>query len=186
MKKRRLIVLLILLGVAAGALAVTYWPTARRRAMARVEALNGTYTEEVDEDGGAHQVNGVTLVIRPVTTQDLAALRDIRPLHRLLLDGSPIHDADLAILGEIQELELLTLTNTPVTDAGLPHLRNLKNLKNLSLRRTQVTDAGLVHLRELTRLQFLNIAETRVTDAGAEELQRALPNTQIYLHHPPD
>ncbi|MDB5311019.1 MAG: hypothetical protein JWO38_5221 [Gemmataceae bacterium] len=175
MKTRRLTTLLLTLAAAVTALAVTYWPTPRRKALARVEALDGTYCEQTDEEDGPHRVNVLMLTLRPVTGPDLAALRDLRPLHRLLLDGSPVTDDGVAYLGELEELEVLNLTGSKVTDAGLVHLQGLKNLKQLSLRRTRVTDAGLVHLRRLTGLKLLNLSETGVTGRGVEQVRRDIP-----------
>jgi hypothetical protein len=186
MRKRRLLWLLLLLGVALGTAGFTYWPTPRRQALARIQALHGTYLEQIDPDGGERWVNVVVLMLRPVTEQDLAALRDLRPLHRLILDGSPVTDAGLASLGDLPELELLTLSGTKVTDAGLTHLGELKRLKRLVLAGTGVTDKGLVHFRQLTGLRDLNLVETRVTERGAQELQQVLPNLQISLHLPKD
>jgi hypothetical protein len=182
MRRRQLVVVFLLAAVALGAVAIAYWPTPRRQALARVEALKGTYVEQPNEPGGSRRLNILMLTLRPVTEQDLAAVRDIRPLHRILLDGSPVTDAGLVPLGELRELEFLSLIGTQVTDAGLMHLRGLKSLKHLCLRRTGVTDAGLVHLRELTALTSLDVAETGVTDRGVEELHRALPDLKVYLH----
>jgi hypothetical protein len=182
MKSLRLVLLLIILAGAVGYVAAEYWPTARRRALARVEALHGTFAEQLDEEDGPHRVNIVMLLTRPVAEEDLAALRDLRPLHRVLLDGSPVTDTGLAHLGELPELEFLSLGGTGVTDDGLASLRGLKRLKVLILCRTRVTDAGLVHLRELTGLKALSVADTRVTERGIAELRRTLPGlTHVFL-----
>jgi hypothetical protein len=182
MNRRQLIVLVLILATAGVVAAVMYWPTPRRAALARVHALQGTLVEQWDSEAEPHLVNVLMLTNRPVMEEDLAALRDLRPLHRLLLDGSPVTDAGLAHLGQIHELELLNLSGSKVTDAGLVHLAGLKKLKMLSLRRTRLTNDGLAHLRGLTDLQSLNLIETAVTERGAAELKRALPKLrQVHL-----
>jgi hypothetical protein len=184
MRNRRLLLLLVFLSALLAAGAVEYWPTPRRMAMSRIKALDGTYVEQTDIDGGPHQIFTVMLTLRPVSEEDLAVLKHLRPIHRLLLDGSPVTDAGLVHISELAELELLNLTGSQVTDDGLAALAQLKNLKMLSLGRTKVTDAGLVHLHALTRLQTLNLYGTAVTDRGAEELQRALPSLRRIDLHP--
>jgi hypothetical protein len=185
--RKRLAILSCLLMTAIASAAVVYWPTPRRNALARVEALDGTYREQMDEEDGHRKIHCLILASRPIAESDLIALRELRPIHRLMLDGCPLKDAWLAHLAELEELELLTLTGCPVTDAGLIHLKALKNLKNLSLRNTSVTDAGLVHLQSLTSLTFLNVSYSRVTEHGTEELRRTLPGlNRIYLRDEPD
>jgi hypothetical protein len=180
MHKRRLSLLIMLLVAAVGSLAVLHWPTPWRRAMARVEALQGTYVEQMDEKGGVpHPINVLMLTLRPVTEEDLMALRDLRPLHRVLLDGSPVTDAGLAYLGELPELEMLSLMDTQVTDAGLAHLAGLQRLEILILRRTRVTDAGLAQLGKLPALALLNVSESPVTDRGVSELRRLRPEVRV-------
>lgn len=186
--KFRLAILLAVLTALVAVAAVKYWPTPRRMSLERLDALDGTYVEQTDPEDGPRQVFSVVLTMRKqLTTDDLVILKDLRPLHRLLLDGSPVTDDGLAQIGQLRELELLNLTGCPVTDAGLVHLEGLGNLKMLSLRGTKVTDAGLVHLRGLTHLKTLNLLETTVSDQGVAELRRALPNLgRIDLHPSPD
>ena len=60
------------------------------------------------------------------------------------------------------------------------HLAGLTNLEELGLFDTQITDAGVEHLAGLTNLTSLNLRQTKITDAGFAELQKALPNCEIY------
>jgi hypothetical protein len=185
--RKRLAVLCCLLTIAVVTAAVVFWPTPRRRALARVEALDGTFEKQVDEEAGSRKVYSLILASRPLTELDLIALGDLRPIHRLMLDGCPLKYDWLAHIAALEELELLTLTGCPITDAGLVHLKGLKHLKNLSLRNTPVTDAGLVHLQQLTGLLFLNVAYSRVTERGVEEFKRTLPDLKkVYIRDEPD
>jgi hypothetical protein len=174
--------MLFLLVLVVGGLTALYWPTPRRRAMERVEALGGTVVVQTDEEGGVHSSRIVMLSHRPVSLEDLAALHDLRPVHRVILDGSPVTDEGLACLARLEELELLSLSKAPITDAGLTHLSHLSHLRSLSLGKTPVTDAGLIHLRPLTSLVYLSVESTRVTDRGVQELCAAIPGLKVY--HP--
>lgn len=176
MTRPRLALALTVLAAAIAIAWIRFAPSPRRQALARIEALHGTYTEQMGED---HKLNIVLLTARPVSESDLAALRDLRPVHRLMLDGSSVTDTGLEQVGELEELEFLTLGGTQITDAGVRSLRRLKHLQILSLRRTRITDAALDDLRELKELKSLVVAETRVTPRGVEDLKRALPHLEI-------
>jgi hypothetical protein len=176
LKQRRLAVLLLVLTALCGVAAAMYWPTPRRQALARLQSLDGYYIEEdVDEGNGPRRVVSISLVQRDVTDEDLPSLRDIRPLHRLLLNGCPITDAGLAHLADFEDLEMVNLTKTHVSDAGLAYLGRLPNLQILILRGTKVTDAGLAHLRGLKRLEVLNVTGTQVTNRALRQLRDASP-----------
>ncbi len=142
MSKRKIVSLMTFLLVATAVAAVEYWPSARRRALARIESLDGRYLQQPGS-GGIR--NTVVLAFRPVTEDDLAALTALRPLHALFLPGSAVNDADLKSIGALTDLEELDLSATPVTDKGLTHLAPLQHLQTLFLRKTGITDAGLVH-----------------------------------------
>jgi hypothetical protein len=175
-----LIVVLLLVGTAA----VLLWPTPRRQALARVKELNGTYREEPDPDGRKLAIVG--FIEQPATDDDLPMLRDIRPLHRVLLDGSKVTDAGLVHLEGIEGLELVSLCNTAVTDAGMVHLRRIPALRWVTVRKTRVSDAGLAQLHGMPHLEFVNVAESRVTTSGVEALYRATPSLKDVFHVIPE
>jgi hypothetical protein len=89
-------------------------------------------------------------------------------------------DDSLESFKGLAQLRTLLLSETGVSDAGLAHLRGLTHLRRLSLNRTNVTDAGIVNLYGLAELESLELAHTKVTDAGVKDLQKALPNCNIY------
>lgn len=141
---------------------------------------------------------------RPVTDPDVAKLRGLTSLHFVSLgrtqvtdtglgyfreltgvqgagfDGTQITDAGLLHLGGLTNLQFLTLDDTQITDAGIAHLKDLTGLQSLSLANTAVTDSGLAHLKGLPHLRNLRIPSTRITDSGIADLQRALPELEIY------
>jgi hypothetical protein len=181
---RRLKMLLLVLGVFSAFGAVLFWPTPRRQAIARVEQLGGTYSQ--DRSGGG-TVSIVGFIGQPVTDDDLTTLRNIRPLHRVLLDGTKVTDAGLAHLEGIEGLEWVSVCKTAVTDAGLVHLSKIPSLRQIHIRNTRVTDAGVVYLHGMPNLEFINLAQTRVTPAGVKALRRATPRlTDVYHVIPED
>jgi hypothetical protein len=66
------------------------------------------------------------------------------------------------------------------TDSDLVYLEPLSELSMLDLSGAPVTDAGLVHLMGLKRLDFITLKDTAVTSKGAAELNRSLPNADIF------
>jgi hypothetical protein len=74
----------------------------------------------------------------------------------------------------------VNLAGTKITDTGLAHLKGLTELHEFDLSGTKVTDTGLVHLKGLANLERLYLNETKTTDAGVADLQKALPDCQIF------
>jgi hypothetical protein len=175
MRTSTVVLLGVLIVVAVGA-AVLFWPTPRRQAIARLKSIDGTYLEEPEPDGRRLVIVG--LAGRPVTDADLAVLHDIRPLHRLILDGTNITDDSLAQLEGIEGLEDIRLCGTGVTDAGMVHLARIPTLTSVHLRNTRISDAGLAHLHGLPRLGTVNVIASRVTAAGEAELRRTTPSVK--------
>ena len=77
--------------------------------------------------------------------------------------------------------EVIAFTGYPQTDADLEQLRDMPELETLLLSGCKnITDTGLVHLKDLTNLEYLDLIETPITDSGVAELQKALPNCEIF------
>jgi hypothetical protein len=171
--KRQLRDMLIAVAFAGVLAAVLFWPTPRRSALARVEELNGVYHEDPAGDGRTLAIVG--FISQPVTDADLVILKDIRPLHRVLLDGTKITNSGLVHLEGIEELEFVSVCGTAVTDDGLVHLARIPTLKEVFLRKTRVTDAGLEHLLGLPRLSMVDVTYSLVTQAGASQFRRKTP-----------
>ncbi len=115
-----------------------------------------------------------------VTDSGFAHLKGLTGLYALYLGDTRTTDTGLMHLKGLTNLEMLWLNNTEVTDAGLVHLKGLTSLEWLSLYDTQITDTGLEHLKGLTNLAWLNLRSTKVTDDGMQDLQKALPNCDIF------
>jgi hypothetical protein len=94
--------------------------------------------------------------------------------------STPLADAELEHLKWFTHLQWLYLSYSNVTDTGLANLAGLTQIQFLNLSHTNVTDGGLAHLKGLTNLQGLWLYNTQVTDEGVKELQKALPNCEIW------
>ena len=143
---------------------------AKKQAIARIQALNGSSVEDRDVRG---------LKVRlwyPVIIDDqLKQLKGLSNIYSLDLQFCKVTGAGLEHLKGLTGLRVLYLDYSQVTDAGLEHLKGMTDLQTLSLRETGITDAALEHLKELTGLVDLNLRDTKVTDAGLEHL-RGLKN----------
>jgi hypothetical protein len=72
------------------------------------------------------------------------------------------------------------LNRSQVTDRHLSLLKYLPDTHVLNLSGTAITDAGLLHLHELSSLQRIYLPRTQVTDAGLDQLEKALPDAEIF------
>ena len=112
----------------------------------------------------------------------LANLKGLK-LERLHLSDTQVSDAGLEHLGGVAELWLLDLHNTRITDAGLKYVKQIAGLERLYLGSTSISDAVLKHLKKRTQLEMLDLTGTKVSEAGVHDLQKTLPNTEIF-HRP--
>jgi hypothetical protein len=96
------------------------------------------------------------------------------------LGNTQINDEGLKHLSGLTYIQSLRLDNTQVSDEGMKHISGLINLRDLILDNTQVANEGLKHLSGLTDLETLYLDNTQVTDEGVKELQKALPDCEIY------
>lgn len=103
-----------------------------------------------------------------------------RRLEYLELSYTPLEDEGLAHLRGMRRLKYLRLNNTAISDHGLADLSEMLSLEELRLSHTDITDAGLEHLKPLQNLKELSLPFTNVTSRGIVQLQKALPNCQVY------
>jgi hypothetical protein len=179
MRRRQLVSVTLIVTIGAVCGAVACWRSPRRDALARLAALDGTYMEQRDEAVNANRdLVIIVLSHRQVSEEDLAALRGIRPMHRLFLDSTNVRDDWLAHVAAIEELEWLSICDTQISDEGLVHLRGHPNLRALHMRNSGVGDAGLVPLHGLPKLELINVQQSRVTARGVKELKNKTPSLQ--------
>ena len=138
----------------------------QREVMKLIEELGGEYNTE---PGGPSWLRGIF------------GDDNFQNIIEISLRSTDVSDADLTHLKGLANLRTLSLSLTSVGDAGLAHLKGLTNLKKLVLCGTRVSDVGLSHLKALTNLQELWLGGAQVSDVGAKQLQKALPNCQIYM-----
>jgi hypothetical protein len=122
-----------------------------------------------------------------ITDAGLAEIERLSNLNELYVNYDAIGDAGLAQLSGLTRLECLAAHGcAAITDSGLAHLTTMNKLKSLYLSGTAVSDAGVKYLTALRGLKELDISNAGVTDAGVIELQRALPELEIYNPRPDD
>jgi hypothetical protein len=88
--------------------------------------------------------------------------------------------AALQRLRDFPHLRWLALDGSDITDTQLKHLQCLKELQCLDLQGTGITDSGLEHIKVITSLRSVQLQNTPVTNAGVRNLQKALPNCEVY------
>jgi hypothetical protein len=126
----------------------------QQKAIAVLDACNGTYTQEVQvptwlrwvvPDSCFLRVVGVDLRGRRITDRTLQGLSGLTRLRQLDVQDTVISDSGLEYVGRMQELNL---AYTRVTDAGLAHLARLGQLQKLHVRGTAVRLSSAVALFE--------------------------------------
>jgi serine/threonine protein kinase/Leucine-rich repeat (LRR) protein len=110
---------------------------------------------------------------------DLASLKGLTHLGRLVLDGTNIEGLGLIQLQELLGLVELRLGCPKLNELFLGELAGLKKLEKLSLAKSPVTDRGVRQLEQLAHLKELDLTETKVTAAGVQELQKSIPACRI-------
>ena len=71
------------------------------------------------------------------------------------------------------------LTKGVITDAKLPDVWSLRRCTNLDLSGTEITDESVPLLVTLTQLKQLDIHRTQISEKGTETLKEALQNCDI-------
>ena len=140
-----------------------------KQAVVAVQRLGGELVRDSNRDGDP--VVQVDLADKPVSDADLAPLRGLTQLKKLVLRGTRITDTGLQQLAATVKLRDLDLDKTTVTDSGMIQVARMTSLRGLCLSGTGITDAGLVHLRPLAKLWLLGLAGTEVSDEGLNQLQ---------------
>ncbi len=101
-------------------------------------------------------------------------------LAHLDLTDTLLDDEHASVLARLTRLKVLSLAYTKITAVSLQHLAELTELQELNLYGTDVSDEALRHLFGLKKLRQLWLGERKVTSQGVAELQKALPDCEIY------
>jgi len=110
----------------------------------------------------------------------LKQIRHLTGLRELTLRGTGVFGYGLTYLAPMKSLDFLDLSQTPLKDATLKYLTSFPSLRVLDLGETPLTDAAVPRLKPLKSLRVLVINDTRVSRRGFQELQRALPQCEIW------
>jgi serine/threonine protein kinase len=106
-----------------------------------------------------------------------AALKRMRNLTELLMDGKELTDEWMPAIAEAKGVNYMMLNDSRVTDQGVAHLMKLP-LGYLRLDGTQVTDAAIPILKTCPTLNSVPVGGTQMTDAGKAALQRLLDSNK--------
>ncbi|HEV8072018.1 MAG TPA: protein kinase [Planctomycetaceae bacterium] len=128
---------------------------------------------------GVDALSSLDLSDTAIVDADLASLKGLIHLRRLVLDGAYIEGQGLIHLQELPELRDLRLGCPKLVEFFLVELAGLKKLEKLSLAKSHVSDEGARQLAQLKHLKELDLTETKVTAAGVHELQKSLPTCRI-------
>lgn len=123
-----------------------------------------------------------------ITDAGLVHLRGITQLKEVNLHGPGFTDAGLRKLRSLPRLRSFTSTNAKFSDEALRELSRHSKLQTLHLYSDEyqpgITDAGIGHLQKLKNLEWLIIHAKRISKRAEEDLQRALPQCEIWIHSP--
>lgn len=109
----------------------------------------------------------------PLRDEDLANLRTLSSLKRLVFDSETVSDGGIAHLAGLTSMEDLALS-VSMTDAGLSYLTNMSKLHRLQIK-GDFLDEGLRHLEKLKALRTLRITSGNdFSHASLEQLQKKL------------
>jgi len=114
-----------------------------------------------------------------VRDEDMACLKKLKNLRRLVIARCMITDAGIACLKDLRNMRDLHCGSPYLTDKSLSYLANMHKLNYLTITDGDLTDAGLRHLEGLKGLTCLNItSENALSSAALERLRKKLPNLQ--------
>ncbi len=128
---------------------------------------------------GVDALGSLDLSDTAIGDADLASLKGLTHLRRLVLDGANIEGRGLIDLHELPELRDLRLGCPRLIEVFLVELAGLKKLEKLSLAKSHVSDEGARQLTRFTHLKELDLTETKVTAAGVDELRKSLAGCRI-------
>lgn len=111
--------------------------------------------------------------------KDLARLGWLRGVDELVFQGPHVNDEWLKYVPMVTGLDTLTIKRAEISDKGIKHLTGIKTLKTLALWYLPITDGSVQTLKELKGFEAMKIYGCQITTAGAEELERALTETDV-------
>ena len=115
-----------------------------------------------------------------ITDRDLKDVAELKQLEMLSLRGTQISGLGLKELINLENLKELNISSTNISDESINEVVKMRQLEGLGLGDTKITDISLRHIAKLKNLKMLYLTGTKVTGAGVAELQKALPNCEIY------
>jgi Leucine-rich repeat (LRR) protein len=130
--------------------------------------VNTGVTDEVADDlGRLKHLRSLDFRLNRTTARPLRHIAEMSELRELRLGMKlspvPLKDEDLAFLKRLTKLQRLMLPSADLTDKWLPYIEDLNNLEVLELYDMKITSDGLDRLKGLSKLTTLNLHGTRIT-----------------------
>jgi hypothetical protein len=113
------------------------------------------------------------------TERDLAHLRWLGDVQRIVFRGPRVTDGWLAHVGHMKGLGIVEIKHASITDAGVVPLVKLENVQQVSIFYSPITDGAIEHLVRLRNPTVLKIYGTRISPEGADRLARTLAATSV-------
>ena len=156
--------------------------------------------EQIQKLGGTFILQGATIPVKPgapipagklsvrqidlnqkqVRDAQIEALKPLKTLEELHVEGSYLTDVGLTHLQDFKQLQELDLHKSLyITDKGLESLKYLPRLAKLELSYTRISDKGVEHLSAIKNLKVLHLTGTRVTSEGLKTLKSGLPGCEV-------
>ncbi len=145
-----------------------WWGRAGLREVAKLQQLEGLYLigcDKISDDG-------------------MRELVKLQQLSYLNLEGTAVTITGLKQISKLKNLSNLNLWGSGITDEGLKEVVKLTQLKKLNLNNNEISDVGLKEIAKLTQLTSLSITSDYATEAGRDDLQKALPNCEMWFGCP--
>ncbi len=108
-------------------------------------------------------------------------LSNLQHLHRLSLEGNPVHQAIMLQVSKLPRLSELDLSLCPIQDKDLESLAQHPALESLWLTGTQVTEASFDLLKSLPKLKHCEVSSTAISEEAWQQFTQSHPQLQASL-----
>lgn len=157
----------------------------------------------------ADSLESIRLARLPITDKSMRALKDLKHLRELVLEGIDISDKGLQFLEYHRRLEELRISKIRIRGAGIKYLAKIptlkrieisenllsrdaftslaeiKSLEELTLRSVDIDDRGAAALCDMRTLKSLYVWNAVMSDKAVQRLKEKLPNCKIYIDAKP-
>ena len=180
---RKIGIVLLGLGILAGALGLRAWQSEARKSREKV-AIEGLREVKALLGMDATRTFVATVNLNTIADQEarkkaIEWLPDLFAMTSLDVRQTPISAEQAKLIGQCSSLQSLNLNECKIDDANVRHICRLRNLQALYLTQIPITNAAIQEIDGLRSLKILDLSETKVT-GGFEPLAN-LPQLEWLL-----